>query len=88
MDVRSSGLQLLWVAGVLSREHKCPAWSEHGDVASTPHQRGEEGQGAPALCGKVCFGGKAVGGLGVVSRGRASPRVPHHHEVTDASPGA
>lgn len=45
MDVRSRGLQMLSLAGMLSSEHRCPAWSEHGDVASTPQQRGEEGQG-------------------------------------------
>lgn len=54
---------MLSLAGMLSSEHRCPAWSEHGDVASTPQQRGEEGQGAPVFCGKVCFGGKAFGGL-------------------------
>lgn len=36
MDVRSRGLQMLLLAGMLSSEHRCPAWSEHGDVASTP----------------------------------------------------
>lgn len=57
-------LQTFSVAGVLRGEHRWPAQSKYSGVASTPQQRGEEGQGALVFCGRAYFREKAFGGLG------------------------